>query len=105
MASLTERQARALARQQAAAEKAKAAYDAMSPERKARIKAAEKAKADAVAAAAAKRAANKGKTKFPNLGIEVPNSELNNPIYKYSNRNSGGIAKASTVNPVYNTYG
>ena len=109
MASLTERQARALARQQAAAEKAKAAYDAMSPERKARIKAAEKAKADAAAAAAAKRAANKGTTKFPNLGIEVPNSELNKPIYAFSEpnaikRNSGGIM-SPTVNPIYTTYG
>jgi hypothetical protein len=118
MASLTERQARALARQQAAAEKAKAAYDAMSPERKARIKAAEKAKADAAAATAAKRAARKTEPKlivdpprgkdttyFPNLDMEIPNNELGRPIYAFTNRNSGGIAGAKTVNPVYNTYG
>lgn len=109
MASLTERQARALARQQAAEAAAKARFDALSPERKARIKAAEKAKADAAAATAAKRAARKGTTYFPNLDLEVPNSELGKPIYAFSEpsaikRNSGGIM-SPTVNPIYNTYG
>ena len=105
MASLTERQARALARQQAAEAAAKARFDALSPERKAAIKAREKAAADKAAEVAAKRAKRKGTTYFPNLDLEVPNSAMDMPIYAFSNRNSGGIAKAPTVNPVYNTYG
>jgi sRNA-binding protein len=118
MASLTERQARALARQQAAEAAAKARFDALSPERKAAIKAREKAAADRAAAVAAARAARKKEPKpivdpprgkdttyFPNLDMEIPNNELGRPIYAFTNRNSGGIAKAATVNPVYNTYG
>ena len=89
-------------------------------ERQARVLAREKAKADAAAAAAAKRAARKKELKpivdpprgedttyFPNLKIKVPNSELNKPVSTmpvYNNRTSGGIAGAKTVNPVYNTY-
>jgi len=76
MASLTERQARVLAREQA--------------------------RAAAAAAAAARRAARK---KEPKLIVDPP--RYNPPMSTmpvYENRVTGGIAGASTVNPVYNTY-
>ena len=103
MASLTERQARVLARQQAIEAAAKARFDALSPERQAAIKAREKAAADKAAAVAAARAARK---KEPKLIVDPPMTIL--PIDEFGQaaktRNVGGIMYP-TVNPIYNTYG
>ena len=108
MASLTERQARVLARQQAIEAAAKARFDALSPERQAAIKAREKAAADKAAAVAAARAARK---KEPKLIVDPPryNPPMSTmPIDEFGKsaqaRNVGGIMYP-TVNPIYNTYG
>ncbi len=62
--------------------------------REARIAAKNAAVAEAVARAAAKRASRSSGPKL----IADPAAA------KQMTRNSGGIAKAKTVNPVYNTY-
>jgi 16S rRNA G966 N2-methylase RsmD len=72
-------------------------------ERQARVLAREKAKADAAAAAAAKRASRK---KEPKLIVDPPyNPPMSTmPVnMKATTRNSGGIM-SPTVNSVYNTY-
>lgn len=68
--------------------------------RQARILAREQEKAEALAAATAKRASRK---KEPRLIVDPPMNVM--PVGTFAKaRNSGGILGAPTVNPVYNTY-